>query len=125
MESLQKSLRVLAALVVACVLTLVSHNTFALDSENRVAPGASAELSADDQAMNASDMEITRKIRKEILSDKTMSLSAQNVKIISRNGKVTLKGNVATPSEKTKVGELAENVVGTPNVVNDTIIMKR
>ncbi len=122
-DTLQKSLRALAAVVIACLLTLISRNTFSLDTEKKVP--AAATVTADDQAMNASDMEITRKIRQQIMQNKTMSLGAQNVKIISQSGKVTLKGQVATPEEKTLVGELAENVVGAPNVVNDTTIMKR
>lgn len=123
METLQKSLRALFVIVIACVVTIVSRNTFAIDSEKRV-PAAS-ELTADDQAMNTSDMEITRKIRQQIMENKTMSLGAQNVKIISQNGKVTIKGKVATAGEKTLVGEMAENIVGATNVINETSILKR
>jgi osmotically-inducible protein OsmY len=123
MENLQKSVRVLAIFVITCVLTIVSRNTFAVDAEGRV-PAAS-EVTADNQAMNASDMEISRKIRKQIMESKNLSLNAQNVKIISQNGKVTLKGRVMTPQEKTTIGEMAENVVGQSNVVNDTTVVKR
>ena len=123
MENLHKSLRALFVIVIACVVTIVSRNTFAIDNEKRLP--AAEEITADDQAMNTSDMEISRKIRQLIMENKTMSLGAQNVKIISRNGKVTIKGKVATAQEKTLVGEMAENIVGATNVINDAAIVNR
>ena len=50
--------------------------------------------SADQQKMNAADRELTRKIRKAIHDDSNLSTYAHNIKIISQDGKVTLRGPV-------------------------------
>jgi len=60
---------------------------------------------ADQQKMNPADRETTQKIRKAIMDDKTLSTYAHNIKIITRNGKVTLRGPVrkmtkSTPSKR-------------------------
>ena len=57
---------------------------------------SSAEPTADQQKMNSSDQKLTASIRKSILDDKTLSTYAHNIKIISQDGTVTLKGPVST-----------------------------
>jgi osmotically-inducible protein OsmY len=73
---------------------------------------------ADQQKMNASDRAITQKIRKSIHQDKSLSTYAHNIKIITQNGKVTLRGPVRTEEEKTSVAAKAAAVVGQENVTN-------
>ena len=63
------------------------------------APGAAT---ADQQKNNASDTDITAKIRRSIMADKTMSTYARNVKIISQAGVVTLKGPVRSVEPASK-----------------------
>ncbi len=55
---------------------------------------------ADQQKMNAGDRAITQKIRAEIMKDKSLSTYAHNIKIITQDGKVTLKGPVRTTGRK-------------------------
>ncbi len=47
---------------------------------------------ADQQKENRSDREVTREIRRSLIKDKALSTYAHNVKIITRNGQVHLKG---------------------------------
>lgn len=63
-----------------------------------------------DQGNSKSDTEITASIRKGIIS-KDMSMNAQNVKIITQNGKVTLRGPVNSDEEKRVITEIAGQVV--------------
>ena len=57
-----------------------------------------------DQAKNsANDRDIMQKIRKAVVGDSSLSTYAHNVKIISQNGKVTLKGPVRSMAEKSKI----------------------
>src|SRR5687767_11406684 len=56
-------------------------------------------LTADQQKINADDQELTRSIRRSIMADKTLSTYAHNIKIIGRNGVVTLKGPVKSEAE--------------------------
>jgi osmotically-inducible protein OsmY len=74
---------------------------------------------ADQQSNAASDREMTAKIRRSIIADKDLSMYAHNVKIIVRNGEVTLKGPVKTDDEKQKIQDLAAQVAGADKVTND------
>jgi len=74
---------------------------------------------ADDQGMNKEDQEITRKIRVAVIGDKTLSTYAHNVKIITQNGMVTLRGNVRNEAEKRSIEAKAKTVAGNAQVTND------
>jgi hyperosmotically inducible periplasmic protein len=73
---------------------------------------------ADQQKMNPNDRVITQKIRAEIVKDKSLSTYAHNVKIITQDGKVTLKGPVRTTDEKSSVESKAAAVAGDANVTS-------
>jgi hyperosmotically inducible periplasmic protein len=73
---------------------------------------------ADNQKMNPSDREITQKIRKSIHDDKSLSTYAHNIKIISQDGKVTLRGPVRSEDEKNNLQAKAVAVAGDANVTN-------
>ena len=68
-----------------------------------------------DQNENQSDIDITAGIRQRVV-DTQMSVNAQNVKIITQNGKVTLRGPVATADEKKQVEDFAKEVAGADKV---------
>jgi len=80
---------------------------------------------ADQQTNNKTDLEMTRQIRKAILADKSLSTYAHNIKVITQNGKVTVKGPVRTAQEKTAVEAKAAAVAGQPNVVSEVSVMKQ
>lgn len=71
-----------------------------------------------DQGNSKADLEITSQIRKEIITDKSMSINAKNVKIITLDGRVTLRGPVKTTEERRLIGEIAERIVNAENVEN-------
>jgi hyperosmotically inducible protein len=77
---------------------------------------------ADDQTNEKSDRATTQKIRKAIMADKNLSTYAHNVKIITTNGAVTLKGPVQSEDEKQKVASEAASVVGQDKVTNDLTV---
>jgi len=68
-----------------------------------------------DQNENKEDISITADIRKRVVDTK-MSTNAQNVKIITQNGMVTLRGPVKSVDEKTRVEEIARTVAGVDKV---------
>jgi osmotically-inducible protein OsmY len=72
--------------------------------------------------MDAGDRAITQKIRAEIMKDKSLSTYAHNVKIITQDGKVTLKGPVRTADEKAAIEEKAGAVAGAANVTSQLSI---
>lgn len=76
----------------------------------------SATAGAAQQSNQSSDIEITRKIRRAVVKDKTLSTAAHNVTIITRDGKVTLKGRVKSDAEKQTIETTAASVAGAGNV---------
>ena len=70
-----------------------------------------------DQNENRNDIDITTNIRKRVVDTK-MSVNAQNVKIITQDGKVTLRGPVKSEEEKTQIEKMAHEVAGAANVDN-------
>jgi osmotically-inducible protein OsmY len=79
---------------------------------------------ADQQSNAKSDVQTTRAIRQAIMADKDLSTNAHNVKIITRAGKVTLKGPVKTAEEKKIVEAKAAEVAGAANVTSQVSITK-
>jgi osmotically-inducible protein OsmY len=68
-----------------------------------------------DQNENKADINITADIRKRVV-ETTMSVNAHNVKIITQNGKVTLRGPVNTEQEKQDLEKIATEVAGADKV---------
>jgi hyperosmotically inducible periplasmic protein len=79
-------------------------------------PGA---VTADQQKNDVSDRQASQKIRQSLVHDKGLSTYAHNVKIVTRDGRVTLKGPVRSETEKQAVEAKAIEVVGTGHVVNE------
>jgi len=76
------------------------------------------EPTADRQKDNRSDREITQQVRKAIVKDKSLSTYAHNVKVITQNGMVTLKGPVRSEEEKKVIEAKAAEVAGQDKVMN-------
>lgn len=81
-------------------------------------------VTADQQKNNKTDLETTRQIRKALVADKSLSTYAHNVKVVTQNGKVTLKGPVRSEDEKKAVEAKAAEVAGAGNVTNQISIAK-
>ena len=83
---------------------------------------AKGAATADQQKENASDREITQKIRQAVMDDKSLSTYAHNVKVIAQDGQVTLKGPVRSENEKKTVEAKAVEVAGAGHVSNQITI---
>ncbi len=90
-------------------LCLVLSFAMFFASANAEDTSAQSRVTAQDQSTKPIDVEVTRKIRQRLM-DKEVSAQAKNVTIVTVNGKVTLKGNVPSDSEKRTVGEIAKSV---------------
>lgn len=77
---------------------------------------------ADQQKENRPDRDITRDIRRSIIQDKSLSTYAHNVKVISQNGMVTLKGPVRSEEEKTTIEAKAAEIVGKDKITNQLTV---
>src|SRR5262245_6103708 len=77
---------------------------------------------ADQQSNDKNDVAITKKIRKAITDDKSLSTYAHNIKIVTQNGRVTLRGPVQTESDKKQIEAKAVEVAGAGRVKNEISI---
>ena len=74
---------------------------------------------ADQQAETDQDRKLTQQIRRAIVTDKSLSTYAHNVKIVAVGGKVTLKGPVRSEEEKRTIEAKAAQIAGPENVKNE------
>ena len=112
---------VLAAAVVGALLVPMPSTAAQAPADNTKVnkrDRAKGEATADQQKENPSDREITQKIRRALIDDKTLSTYAHNVKIIAQDGQVTLKGPVRTEDEKKAIEAKAIGVAGAGHITN-------
>lgn len=86
-------------------------------ARNKVDRDADTKTSFD-QSESSPDIKITAAIRREIMKADDMSTTAQNCKVITEKGTVTLRGPVNNLSEKDRIATLASNVAGVVRVDN-------
>ena len=100
------------------VMGVVATFLFAAAPKPAIAAAQSqnAAAGAAQQSNQSSDITITRDIRRALMKDKSLSIAAHNVTIITKGGKVTLKGRVDSAAEKQTVESAATNVAGAGNV---------
>ena len=111
-------------LVVACSKNRSDNKQV---SQTAVEPDNSARNARDrddqnkttgDQSENEADRTITQNIRRAVTADDSLSTNAKNVKIITNNGTVTLRGPVKSEKEKAEIEAKAKQVVGVKSVDN-------
>ena len=69
-----------------------------------------------DQGSSKADVAITQEIRKAVVAKDDFSTNAKNVKIITVDGVVTLRGPVKTSNEKTTIASIAQQTAGVKRV---------
>jgi len=123
-----RSFLFLAALFLAC-----GTFTLAQDSSEQNAPASDNtkinqrdrnpnEPTADQQQNNRSDRDITQQVRQAINADKTFSSYSHNVKVITQNGQVTLKGPVRSDDEKRAIEAKAAAIAGDCKVTSELTV---
>ena len=73
-------------------------------------------MTAEDQGNSPTDRALTSRIRVALIENDQLSVSGKNVKIITRDGKVTLRGEVANEAERVAINSAAESIAGKENV---------
>ena len=106
-----------AAIYLAADSALENTEINARDKDNTT-------LTPEDQKETESDIKITADIRQAIIKNKSLSVNAQNVKIITRNGVVTLRGPVESKKESKKIIKIAKHTPGVLKVDNQLEIKK-
>jgi hyperosmotically inducible protein len=109
-----------------CSVTVVASPAFAQTGADNTKVNTrdreAGAVTADQQKENATDRDITKRIRQSVVSDKSLSSYAHNVKIVAQDGQVTLKGPVRTEAEKQAIESKATAVAGAGHVTNDITV---
>jgi hyperosmotically inducible periplasmic protein len=71
-----------------------------------------------DQSESPEDLKITQAIRQALVGDDSLSMNAKNVKIITANGAVTLRGPVNSEEERQKIAKHAKSAAGSAKINN-------
>ena len=105
-------------LVLACLSTV---SLAAMAADDKTKPDNTAINERDrsretqtsgDQSNSSADLKITQAIRQALMKDSELSTTAKNIKIITDNGQVTLRGPVKNAQEKAKIDQLARSAAG-------------
>jgi len=95
------------------------HPSTAADNSARNERDRSGETkTAFDQSNTKGDTEVTAAIRRAMMKDDSLSMTAKNVKVITENGVVTLRGPVKSEAEKARIAELAKANAGQAKIEN-------
>lgn len=123
-EKRVRMITLIAAMGVATLIPLRSQTQSTQPDNTKVnrRDRSAAEPTADQAKNNMSDRDLMQQIRKSIVSDKSLSTYAHNVKVIAANGKVTLKGPVHSEEEKQTVESKATEIAGAGNVTNQLTV---
>jgi hyperosmotically inducible protein len=65
-----------------------------------------------DQSNSSADLKTTQAVRQALMKDSELSTTAKNIKVITADGRVTLRGPVKNAQEKAKVGQIAKSAAG-------------
>jgi hyperosmotically inducible periplasmic protein len=89
------------------------------DNTNRNSSGENKNTdTAEKQSNSKDDLSLTQKIRQAVMKEGSLSMNAKNVKIIARDGNITLKGPVDSQQEKDTIGTKAGEIAGKDKVDN-------
>jgi hyperosmotically inducible periplasmic protein len=124
MKSTGRSVPLGLAILAAGLCLLTSAQTPPDNTKMNKGDASKAAVTADQQKMNASDRTLTQNIRKSVMADKSLSTYAHNVKIISQNGMITLKGPVRSEDEKKTIVAKAVEAAGGADKVTDQLTVK-
>lgn len=100
-------------------LSALAQDTPAADNTSKNQRDRSGETrTSGDQSNSSEDVQITAAIRSAVVKEDSLSSTAKNVKIITTDGVITLRGPVQSEAEKTKIAELAQSAAGNAKIDN-------
>jgi hyperosmotically inducible periplasmic protein len=113
--------QIILSLLSVSVFTLsaIAQETPAADNTSKNQRDRSGETrTSGDQSNSSEDVQITAAIRSAVVKEDSLSSTAKNVKIITADGVITLRGPVQSEAEKTKIAELAQSAAGNAKIDN-------
>ena len=113
MTLMKRTLLILACLSTVSVAAMAADDKTKPDNTGINERDRSRETqTSGDQSNSSADLKTTQAIRQALMKDSELSTTAKNIKIITNNGEVTLRGPVKNAQEKAKVDQLAKSAAG-------------
>jgi hyperosmotically inducible protein len=122
MKHLSKLPTAIAALAFFCAFAPLSFASAQQTAPDNSQQNKNQSQNADNQSNSTADRMTTAKVRKAIIADKKLSVYAHNVKIITLDGQVTLKGPVKSEKEKQQVASDVSAVISADNLTNQLTV---
>lgn len=122
-----------AAIIGGAVCSVHAAPSDYLRASDKSAPDNSAHNVCDksgdtmtpmDQSTKPEDIDLTRRVRQAVESDSELSTDAKNVKIITVDGVVWLRGPVKSEQENAEIARAANNIAGMHNVRDEMEIAR-
>ena len=110
-------------LIVFFKFSMGTSHVAADNTLNNVRDRNSKELTPINQSNDLNDIAITQDIRKMLMDDKSLSLNAKNIKVITRRRIATLRGPIESMKEKAAIERIALIVAG-PGKVDSKLEVK-
>jgi osmotically-inducible protein OsmY len=118
-EPMKRTLLALACLSGVSLAALAGYETTKSDNTATNERDRSGETkTSGDQSNSSADLKTTQAIRQALVKDGELSTTAKNIKVITANGHVTLRGPVKTAQEKAKIDRLAKSAAGGAQIDN-------
>jgi LAS superfamily LD-carboxypeptidase LdcB len=118
-EPMKRTLLALACLTGVSLAALAGNETTKSDNTATNERDRSGETkTSGDQSNSSADLKTTQAIRQALVKDGELSTTAKNIKVITANGHVTLRGPVKTAQEKAKIDQLAKSAAGGAQIDN-------
>ena len=110
---MKRTLQALACLSAVSIAAMAADDNTKPDNTAKNERDSSGETqTSGDQSNSSGDLKITQAIRQALMKDGELSATAKNIKVITANGHVTLRGPVKTTQEKAKIDQLAKSAAG-------------
>jgi osmotically-inducible protein OsmY len=118
MKKSMLALLLAAALAPAPVALAGDDSPEADNTARNVRDRDSGSLTPLDQGSSEADVKITQQIRQALMDSEELSVNGKNVKVITLDRVVTLRGPVESTAERNAIGRVAQATAGVQRVDN-------
>lgn len=112
------SLVVAAVTAISMAAVAADEKTNADNTELNKRDRSGESKTSGDQSNSSADLQTTQAVRRALMQDSQLSSTAKNIKVITANGQVTLRGPVNNAQEKAKVDQIAKSAAGGARIVD-------
>ena len=112
MRLMKRTLLILACLCAVSLAAIAADDKTKPNTATNERDRSGETQTSGDQSNSSTDLKITQAIRQALMKDSELSTTAKNIKIITDNGQVTLRGPVKNAQEKAKIDQLARSAAG-------------